>query len=54
MKIFTHYKSMVTGNLYPVLEYINHGYSGIKMGYKDLPSDEYPYRLINESEILIK
>jgi hypothetical protein len=37
--------SLKTGNMYSYKEYINHGYSGIKHGFKDLPKDEYPFTL---------
>lgn len=38
-----YYISEKTGNRYPTDEYHNHGYGGLKNGYKDLPLDEYPY-----------
>jgi len=41
----THYVG-VTGKLYPMDEYVNHGWGGIKRGFKDLPSDEYPYGVV--------
>jgi len=31
------------GNEYPMKEYINHGWGGIKNGLKDLPKEGYPY-----------
>jgi hypothetical protein len=37
--------SEVTGNRYPYDEYTNHGWGGVKYGFKDLPHDEYPYFL---------
>jgi len=43
---FTHYKSKVTGKIYDRSEYVNHGYGGVKNGFKDLPHDEYPYECI--------
>lgn len=46
----THWKSLKTENLYSYTEYINHGYGGEKMGYLDLPKEEYPYTLIYQSE----
>ena len=45
--------SEITGKKYPYAEYTNHGYGGVKHGFKDLPHDEYPYLLeyepINQS-----
>lgn len=38
-----YYVSEKTGNRYATDEYHNHGYGGLKNGYKDLPLDEYPY-----------
>jgi len=34
-----------SGKKYPYNEYNNHGYGGIKQGFKDLPKDDYPYTL---------
>ena len=40
------YVSKITGNLYPMDEYNNHGYGGEYRGMKDLPKLEYPYNFI--------
>lgn len=42
------HESQVTGKRYAYDEYTNHGYGGIKYGFKDLPADEYPYTVIYE------
>ena len=46
------YKSYISGIEYPYNEYHNHGYVGIKLGFKDLPIDEYPYSIIYEDPII--
>jgi hypothetical protein len=33
------------GSLYPINDYINHGYGGEFRGFKDLPKDNYPYTI---------
>lgn len=43
---FTHYKSSITENLFSRDEFINHGYGGVNKGFKDLPQNEYLYKLI--------
>ncbi len=43
------HKSLVTGKEYPYDEYTNHGWGGVKRGFKDLPAAEYPYTIIYES-----
>jgi len=47
------YVSDVTGNKYPYDEYHNHGWGGIKRGFKDLPHDEYPYSTESKYEEII-
>ncbi len=42
------WKSLKTGIEYSYEEYCNHGNGGIHKGYKDLPSNEYPYTIIFE------
>lgn len=46
------YKSDITEKEYPYDEYRNHGYGGVKLGFKDLPHDEYPYSIIYEDPII--
>jgi Asp-tRNA(Asn)/Glu-tRNA(Gln) amidotransferase B subunit len=46
--IMLYYISEKTGNKYPKDEFINHGWGGIKNGFKDLPLDEYPYTIVND------
>lgn len=46
------YKSDISGKEYPYNEYSNHGYGGTKIGFKDLPYDEYPYSVIYEDPII--
>lgn len=46
-----YWKSLITNNIYPKddldgKKYTNHGWGGIKQGYHDLPTDEYPYTII--------
>jgi hypothetical protein len=48
-RVIKFYKSTVTGKEYEYGDYANHGYGGIKNGYKDLPLDEYPYTFIYET-----
>lgn len=44
--------SLTTDKQYSYSEYTNHGYGGEKHGYKDLPSEGYPYTIIySPSEI---
>lgn len=47
--VATHYVGR-SGKTYPVSEYINHGYGGVKRGFKDLPLDDYPYTYQYETE----
>lgn len=42
MEYSTHYIGK-SGKEYSMDEYVNHGYGGVKNGYKDLPHDDYPY-----------
>lgn len=46
-----YYESKITGNRYSYSDYVNHGCGGYKMGYMDLPKDEYPYKLIHTKKI---
>lgn len=45
------YLSEKTGNMYPANEYVNHGYGGIKQSKKDLPHDEYPYKMLTQEDL---
>ena len=47
----SYYVSEKTGNRYDKDEYHNHGYGGLKNGFKDLPIDEYPYYEEDENKI---
>ncbi len=49
----THYVGC-TGNEYPKGEYINHGKGGVYCGFKDLPKDEYPYKMKYRVEPMYK
>lgn len=46
----TYYVSNKTGKRYPAEDYLNHGWGGVKRGFKDLPHDEYPYSVVEEDE----
>jgi hypothetical protein len=47
---YGYYISEKTGKKYSKEEYINHGWGGIKLGFKDLPHDEYPYLIIDNKK----
>ena len=42
------YVSQVTGKEYDKEVYINHGYGGFKGRFMDLPTDEYPYLIVDD------
>lgn len=44
IEIATHWVGK-TGNEYPINEYMNWGGGKIEKGKKDLPMDEYPYKI---------
>ena len=43
-----YYKSISTGNEYAYNEYCNWGRGKTERGMKDLPKDEYPYKIITK------
>lgn len=52
-EISTHWVGC-TGEEYSVVEYTNHGWGGIKKGFKDLPKNEYPYTIKYKIELVFK
>jgi hypothetical protein len=61
-EIPTHYVG-ISGKEYPIEDYNNHGWGGIKtinilnvglVSKKDLPHDEYPYSIKHKTEYMFK